>query len=707
MPRVPQYQQQVSVQNLPSARVRNSITPESLGAGVGRAMQQAGGVVFEMAQREQEKADVAALMDADRQLADLELNLFNDPENGAYAKRGRDAFGLPEQVFPEWDKRVGEIESRMTPAQRDAFRKSAQGRRTDLQRGLSRHILQESERYYTDEAKAYVDTAVQAAAANYTDAERVEVEAERAARGALTLGFQNGASPIVLRQAQEAARSSVYAGVVERLLQDNPTGAVSYFDGIADRLTPEQAMRLQPRVREARNTALAFQDADAALYGTGAAASGDFVGFRRALESGGRADAANPNSTALGADQFIESTWLETVAAAAPAWATGKTREELLALRVDPVKSGEMAEAYAAQNARALAQAGLPADNVNLYAAHHFGPGGGVKFARAADDTPIEDILTDDQIAANGYLAGKTKGEVVANWMQRAGRGNGEASQADVLRRLAAIDDPDRRRLAESRALTLLRAQEAARAEAREATLENAYAHIQGGGSVADMPPDMRAAIQPTDLIRVETYEKQRRENVPSDRTTFNEIADLATLRPLEFVQPGWLEDHRDKLDDKDYQTLLDARRKLRAGQEDEFVRARRTQESITRTAMLQLGYAERPERQDDPLKPKSGREDEVTRFRDALAMQVDGFVGANGKVPNEAEVQEMADRLLVKQAVTTVRDWWPDSTEQVPAFERYPIDPRNETRVVGTVYLTPAGPKQWTGRGWRSAPGG
>lgn len=707
MPRVPQYQQQVSVQNLPSARVRNSITPESLGAGVGRAMQQAGGVVFEMAQREQEKADVAALMDADRQLADLELNLFNDPESGAYAKRGRDAFGLPEQVFPEWDKRVGEIESRMTPAQRDAFRKSAQGRRTDLQRGLSRHILQESERYYTDEAKAYVDTAVQAAAANYTDAERVEVEAERAARGALTLGFQNGASPIVLKQAQEAARSSVYAGVVERLLQDNPTGAVSYFDGIADRLTPEQAMRLQPRVREARNTALAFQDADAALYGTGAAASGDFVGFRRALESGGRADAANPNSTALGADQFIESTWLETIAAAAPAWATGKTREELLALRTDPVKSGEMAEAYAAQNARTLAQAGLPADNVNLYAAHHFGPAGGVKFARATDDTPIEDILTDDQIAANGYLAGKTKGEVVANWMRRAGRGNGEASQADVLRRLAAIDDPDRRRLAESRALTLLRAQEAARAEAREATLENAYAHIQGGGSVADMPPDMRAAIQPTDLIRVEAYEKQRRENVPSDRTTFNEIADLATLRPLEFVQPGWLEDHRDKLDDKDYQTLLDARRKLRAGQEDEFVRARRTQESITRTAMLQLGYAERPARQDDPLKPKSGREDEVTRFRDALAMQVDGFVGANGKVPNEAEVQEMADRLLVKQAVTTKGMLW-DSTDEVPVFERYPVAPRAAAeRSTGTVYLTPRGPLQWTGRGWRSAPGG
>lgn len=707
MPRVPQYQQQVSVSNLPSARVRNSLTPEALGAGVGRGLQQVGGAIQQFAQQEQEKADVAALMDADRQLADVELSLFNDPENGAYTKRGRDAFGLPEQVFPAWDKSVSDIEGRLTPAQRTAFQRQAQGRRNDLQRGLSRHVLQESERYYSDEAKSYVSTAVQAAAANYTDPERVEVEAERAVRGILSAPEMAGASSIVQNAAIAQARAQVYGGVVERLLVDDPQGALSYFEGISDRLTADQVVRLAPRIREARNTAMAYQDADAALYGTGASASGDFVGFRRALESGGRADAANPNSSALGADQFIESTWLETVAAAKPAWATGKSREQLLAMRVDPVKSGEMAEAYAAQNARALTQAGQPADNINLYATHHFGPGGGVRFAAAAGDTPIEKILTPDQVKANRYLAGKTKDEVVANWVGRAGNGGGTASQADVLRRLASIDDPDRRRLAESRAMTLLRAQEAAKAEAREATLERAYGHIQSGGSVAGMPPDMRAAINPTDLARVETYERQRRDSVPSDRTAFNEIADLAVLRPLQFSEPGWLEEQRYKLDDRDYQELVHARRKLRAGQDDEFVAARRTQESITRAAMVGLGYAERPQAERDPLKPKSGREDEVNAFRDALAMRVDGFAAANGKLPNDAEVQAMADELLVKQAVTTRGLIW-DSTEQVPTFERYPAAPRAAAeRVTGTVYLTPRGPLQWTGRGWRSAPGG
>ena len=702
MPRVPQYQQQVSVQNLPSARVQNAITPEALGAGVGRGLQQVGGAIQEFAKVEQEKADVAALMDADRQLADLELSLFNDPENGAYAKRGRDAFGLPEQVFPAWDKAVGDIEGRLTPAQRQAFQRQAQSRRTDLQRGLSRHILQESDRYYSAESKAYVETAVQSAAANYTDPERVDLEAERAARGILSAPEMRGASPIVQNAAIKEARASVYGGVVERLLNDNPQGAISYYDGVQDRLTPAQIARLEPKVREARNTALAYQEADAALYGT-PASLGDYMSFMRRLESGGRADAKNPNSSATGADQFIESTWIEMVNSARPAWATGKSREELLALRTDPIKSAEMAQEYARQNAAKLVNAGLPADNINLYAAHHFGPGGGIKFARADMNTPIEDILTPEQIAANGYLAGKTKGEVIANWNGRAG---GEATQADVYRRLSEIQDPDVRRLAESRAASMLRLRELEKAQSREAALEAAYAHIQGGGSLADMPADVRMAVPASDIIKVEEYERRRRDNVPSDRTAYNEIADLATLRPLDFVAPGWLESQRDKMDDDDYQKLVDARREMRAGQDSAFVQTRRVQESITRAAMVQLGYAERPQAERDPLKPKSGRDDEVNLFRDSLAAKVDAFIKENGKTPNEADVQKMADELLVKAAVTREGLIW-DSTEQVPAFQ-LPQAPRNAAeRVAGTVYLTPRGPLQWTGQGWRSAPGG
>lgn len=148
----------------------------------------------------------------------------------------------------------------------------------------------------------------------------------------------------------------------------------------------------------------------------------DYHAYRRTLESGGRATAKNPRSTALGADQFTAGTWLRTVEQAAPDWAQGLTRAELLELRTDPVKSGEMARALDAANSRVLQAADVPVTNETMYAAHHLGPDAAVRMARAAPDTPMGDLLTPRQIAANQYLKNKTVAETLAYWDKRAGR---------------------------------------------------------------------------------------------------------------------------------------------------------------------------------------------------------------------------------------------------------------------------------------------
>lgn len=261
MPRVPQYQQQVNVQNLPSARERNFITPEVLGADVARGVGQAANTLAGIAQREQEKADVVAIMDADRQLADVELRLFNDPERGAYATRGRDAFGLPERVFPRWEESVGKIEGRLTPRQRDAFRRLESGRRSDLQRSLSRHILQESDRYYTAESQAYIGAAVDAMGANYTDDERLGIELDRIARGVMTAPGMQGASPTVVNEAIKAAQSRGLRVVVERKMVDDPTEAERYLLRMQDRMAAGDVAdlreKLQPLSQAREITAIA------------------------------------------------------------------------------------------------------------------------------------------------------------------------------------------------------------------------------------------------------------------------------------------------------------------------------------------------------------------------------------------------------------------------------------------------------------------
>ena len=175
-----------------------------------------------------------------------------------------------------------------------------------------------------------------------------------------------------------------------------------------------------------------------------------YPAFRRALESGGRADARNPKSSAFGADQFTKDTWRRIVAKTKPDWANGLTDAQLLDARSDPGKSAEMATALDAENAAGLEAAGLPVNAHSMYAAHHFGISSAKRFARSDDATPIERILTGEQIAANDYLAGRTKGEVIGIWNSRAKRagvlpdgGPVDTNAAGQALRRRLVEDPD------------------------------------------------------------------------------------------------------------------------------------------------------------------------------------------------------------------------------------------------------------------------
>lgn len=137
------------------------------------------------------------------------------------------------------------------------------------------------------------------------------------------------------------------------------------------------------------------------------------------VESGGNARAKNPKSSATGLGQFIESTWLETIAEARPDIVKGRSRNEILELRNDPELSREMTAHYEAKNARYLEARGLPATPGTKYLAHFLGPEGAATVLRAPAGTPVSKLLPGRAIAANkSILAGKTADEVVA-WAQR------------------------------------------------------------------------------------------------------------------------------------------------------------------------------------------------------------------------------------------------------------------------------------------------
>lgn len=118
-------------------------------------------------------------------------------------------------------------------------------------------------------------------------------------------------------------------------------------------------------------------------------------------ESGGDATASATTSSATGAGQFIKSTWLDVVKRNRPDIATGKTDEQILALRTDPQLSREMVGQYAKENGEKLSSAGVPVNDGSLYLAHFLGPGDAIKVLSAPAGTPLAGLVNQGSIDAN------------------------------------------------------------------------------------------------------------------------------------------------------------------------------------------------------------------------------------------------------------------------------------------------------------------
>lgn len=163
------------------------------------------------------------------------------------------------------------------------------------------------------------------------------------------------------------------------------------------------------------------------IIGGGAApavapARGDYTARMVSMESGGDPNARNPRSSATGAGQFIDSTWLQ-FAQANPALFQGMSREQVLAARNDPNLSRQAVEWYRRENSGALAAQGLPANDGTAALAHRFGPQGAAALLRADPNAPIDSVVGQQVMAANPDLSGRTVGQVVQGYAQRFGGG--------------------------------------------------------------------------------------------------------------------------------------------------------------------------------------------------------------------------------------------------------------------------------------------
>jgi len=155
------------------------------------------------------------------------------------------------------------------------------------------------------------------------------------------------------------------------------------------------------------------------------------------VESGGRADARNPLSTALGLGQFIESTWLRMMSDYHPDFVGRMSREQLLALRTDPTLAREMVKRLAQENEAYLRARGHAITSGWLYLAHFLGPEGAHRVLAAADSDAVAAVMGAGVVGANPFLRAYTIADLKA-WATRKMDGPGAVVPATV----AVIPDP-------------------------------------------------------------------------------------------------------------------------------------------------------------------------------------------------------------------------------------------------------------------------
>ncbi|WP_102224489.1 lysozyme family protein [Acidimangrovimonas sediminis] len=153
------------------------------------------------------------------------------------------------------------------------------------------------------------------------------------------------------------------------------------------------------------------------------------------VESGGAADARNPLSSATGAGQFINATWLRMMRTYRPDLVVDHTPDQLLEMRKDPAIARQMVILLAREGETYLRARGHRITAGRLYLAHFLGMQGASDVLGADPATPLVGVVGQAVIGANPFLEGHDCAYVIG-WAERKMAG---ATNAAVFREPAGL----------------------------------------------------------------------------------------------------------------------------------------------------------------------------------------------------------------------------------------------------------------------------
>lgn len=163
---VPSYQRGIGEQDPAVVRRPMNATPDAYGAGVGKALEGAGEAAHQVAMKEKQKDDLAAVIDATNGMTSEMLNFFSGPD-GLLSRQGVNAQGITQQGEKFMREVAGKYRQKLSPDQRAAFDSHMKLNSLNYLRDVATHERHQKNAVNQDASRAGLELSMKGAAANY------------------------------------------------------------------------------------------------------------------------------------------------------------------------------------------------------------------------------------------------------------------------------------------------------------------------------------------------------------------------------------------------------------------------------------------------------------------------------------------------------------------------------------------------------------
>lgn len=257
---VPVYEeQQVRNAGIPNVRQTVRATPDAMGAGIGKGLDDISKVAGKIALEEKEKADLAQLTEFDMQRSMFENSL----EEEALQIRGKDAINVPDEYLARRDDGVGKLIEELPEHLREKAQLMTMKSTPIFQKAMLRHSRSEQQAYQDSQYSAYLENASESAGLFYSDSERVALEISRSVNRISAEGVTKGWSAEEITERKEKQVAGIHMQVLARAVMEKDwRHASAYFEANEDDLKkePDQWLNARKLVDQAKAQGAAIEN---------------------------------------------------------------------------------------------------------------------------------------------------------------------------------------------------------------------------------------------------------------------------------------------------------------------------------------------------------------------------------------------------------------------------------------------------------------